>query len=100
MSDNNPHPPAPDCIHCDDAGCDRCCETEHVTLEDIEHLRAVERAARRLIKEGLRTTPGGLIVREAKDKSDPHYELCTALETIEPLNPRVAVFATAKQEGE
>lgn len=52
-----------------------------------EQLEAVERAARRLIKEGLRLTPDGLIVRERPDKSDPHYELCSALEAISPLNP-------------
>jgi len=50
-------------------------------------LKEVERAARRLIKEGLRTTPQGLIVLESEDKSDPHYELCQALELIELLNP-------------
>lgn len=51
-------------------------------------LKRVERAARRLIREGLRLTANGLTVRENEDKSDPHYELCTALEAIEPLNPK------------
>jgi hypothetical protein len=47
---------------------------------------AVERAARRLIKSGLRLTPDGLIVRENDDNTDAHYELCYALDAIEPLN--------------
>lgn len=52
----------------------------------IEQLATVERAARRLIQEGLRLTPDGLIVRESKDNSDPHYQLCSALDAIEALN--------------
>jgi hypothetical protein len=54
---------------------------------EIDQLREVEAAARRLIKEGLRLTPDGLIVRESRDKSDAHYLLCLALDKISPLNP-------------
>lgn len=43
-------------------------------------LAEITEAARLLIVEGLRLTPGGLIVREKADRSDPHYRLCTALE--------------------
>lgn len=46
---------------------------------ELEALRAVERAASRLIKEGLQLRRGGLTVIERKDKSDPHWELCEAL---------------------
>jgi len=60
----------------------------------VSQLAAVERAARRLIKEGLRLTPCGLIVRESADRSDPHHELCTALEAIEPLNPNANAGVT------
>lgn len=53
---------------------------------DVRKLKRVEQEARRLIKEGLRLTPDGVIVRENADNSDPHYALCTALDLIEPLN--------------
>lgn len=53
----------------------------------VRRLEAVELAARDLIKNGLRLTPGALIVVEKTDKSDPHYKLCEALEAIAPLNP-------------
>ncbi len=59
-------------------------------MASVEQLEAVERAARQFIKDGLRLTPQGLIVREAKDNSDPHYALCNALEAIQPLNPKPA----------
>ncbi len=58
---------------------------EHFDAETAR-LRAVETAARDLILTGLRLTPDGLIVRESKDRSDPHYKLCLALEAIAPLN--------------
>ncbi len=54
---------------------------------DYSNLIKVEAAARELIKTGLRLTPDGLIVRESKDRTDPHYKLCEALEAIAPLNP-------------
>lgn len=57
-------------------------------MATMEQLQAVEQAARRLLNEGLRTTPDGMIVRESKDRSDPHYALCVALDAIEPLNLR------------
>lgn len=78
--------------------CDPCWETARAVernpalarrvLAELgeDRLEAVERAARLLIQEGLRTTPNGLIVRENKDRSDPHHKLCEALEAIAPLN--------------
>lgn len=34
----------PKCVHCDDAGCDRCCETQPVTLQDLEQIEEEQRA--------------------------------------------------------
>lgn len=36
--DNDPYGFIPQCVHCDDAGCDRCCPTEPVTMQDLEHI--------------------------------------------------------------
>jgi hypothetical protein len=52
-------------------------------INDYEALAHIAECARRLIVEGLRLTPDGLIVREKADKSDPHYALCVALEDVE-----------------
>ena len=76
------------CPECGVGPRDRCPKAALKEQDELKRLRAVEKAARRLIKEGLRLTPDGLIVREHKDNSDPHYELCGALEAIEPLNPK------------
>lgn len=58
-------------------------------LRLADKLRAVEQAARRFIREGLRLTPDGLIVREWRDKAaDPYCNLCDALDAVEPLNPK------------
>jgi hypothetical protein len=51
------------------------------SLEDLQ-LEVVE-AARELLVSGLRLTPDGLIVREKKDNSDPHYRLCLAIEELD-----------------
>jgi sRNA-binding protein len=61
-------------------------ETRRINRE-LKQLRRVERAARWLVAEGLCTTPEGLIVIEKSDNSDPHYELCVALDALAPLNP-------------
>lgn len=57
---------------------------------ELDQLRAVERAARLLITDGLslRGMPPQLVVLERDDKTDPHYRLCEALEVIAPLNPK------------
>lgn len=64
----------------------RLLEENDRLLAYVQKLEIVEKAARRFIKEGLRLTPDGLIVRENADKSDPHYALWKALELIAPLN--------------
>lgn len=68
---------------------------------ELGRLRAVEREARRLIREGLRNNGEHLIVVEKNDKSDPHYALCEALEALEPLNPKPALAPsqTARPES-
>lgn len=66
-----------------------------LAADQLAKLEAVERAARRLIKDGLRTTPNGMVVIEKRDKSDAHYELCDTLEPIAPLNPPCAAAIRA-----
>lgn len=54
----------------------------------VRRLEAVEKASRDLIKTGLRNNGEHLVVVEKRDKSDPHWKLCEALEAIAPLNPK------------
>ena len=54
----------------------------------LEKLEAIEQAAREFIKNGTRTTPDGMIVREFRDQSDPYCKLCDALEALKALNQR------------
>lgn len=28
----------PECVHCDDAGCPECCETQPITLDDLDDI--------------------------------------------------------------
>ncbi len=42
--DNDPHGFQPKCIHCDDQGCDRCCPTEPLTMQDLERIEEEQRA--------------------------------------------------------
>jgi hypothetical protein len=58
--------------------------TEQRTDEYVAKLMEVEYWARELITNGLRLKPDGLIITERKDRSDPHYRLCEALEAIQP----------------
>ena len=53
--------------------------------EDTAQYRIAEPCWRALlfIREGLRLTPAGLIVREKADRSDPHYALCKAVEAYD-----------------
>jgi hypothetical protein len=54
-------------------------DCEQWAADELERLRGIERAARRLIADGLRLTPEGLMVIENSDKTDPHYLLCKEL---------------------
>lgn len=53
-----------------------------VTVEEVAAMREIVELARELINTGLvnRGVDRGLVVVEKRDKSDPHYRLCTALE--------------------
>lgn len=57
----------------------------NVMVDEIVRLRKIEAAARELIgPEGMRLTISDtqrLTVIEKSDKSDPHYRLCTLLES-------------------
>lgn len=39
---NDPYGFIPKCVHCDDAGCERCCPTEPVTLSDLDMMDALQ----------------------------------------------------------
>ncbi len=49
--DNDPHGFQPKCVHCDDRGCDRCCPTKPVTLEDFEREQQEEEMAAERARE-------------------------------------------------
>lgn len=53
--DTDPYGFQPKCVHCDDQGCDRCCETAPATLEDFEREQQEEEMAAERARDERRT---------------------------------------------